>query len=191
MLNSLFGWQRNFDFNMQSSVANDLYLKSKRFVDGLFRYSVNIGIQDPWNIFSHQLDNAVEGSEAAIHNVESLSSLHNETLDRIHWRLFLRPNQKKMAGFLDEALQIILLFCKSVKNKELKKIFKMNKEFDSRISVCVSVLRSKSVAVGQEYNGTQELKSLGTGQSRIRSWGSNVAERVCFGMLLSEIEVLA
>lgn len=61
------------------------------------------------------------------------------------------------------------------------------KEMESRLSVIVKVLTSKSILVEHEYF------SLARNESKrhvIKNWGSYPEERVCFGVLLAELEII-
>lgn len=111
-VNSLFGWIKWTPLEKTSKlvIVQSLYNKSRNFIDGLFRYSVNVAVGDSWRAFSSHLDDAVGNvSDALISDVNSLRLIHHQTLDRIHWRLFLRPNQRKMAGLLDETMEVLFL----------------------------------------------------------------------------------
>jgi hypothetical protein len=107
-VNSLFTWRRWHHSKKNLAKIEELYSKSKRFINGLFRYSMDIAVSDPWRIFTQHLDAALGGESEFITDVNSLSILHVQALDRIKWRLFLRTNQRKMAGFLDETMQVLV-----------------------------------------------------------------------------------
>ena len=120
-------------------------------------------------------------------NVHELAVGHGNAVDRVRWRLFLRSNQRKMAGFLDETMQIILDFTRMVKSGQCDDIEGLLKEFDERTGVILSVLRSKSLQVEMDYfSGKGETG--GDKKERIGNWGARAVERVCFNVLLAELE---
>jgi hypothetical protein len=105
-VNSMFTWRKSHGGSTHLTEIDELYGKSKRFINGLFRYSMNIAVGDPWRKFTQHLDAAMLEESEFITDVHSLSVMHVQALDRIRWRLFLRTNQRKMAGFLDETMQV-------------------------------------------------------------------------------------
>lgn len=179
-VNSIFTWRKTYKSTKHLATIDELYKKAKRFVNGLFRYAMNIAVGDVWIGFMRNVEEC--------RNVEGLVIAHGNCVERIRWRLFLKGNQRKMAGFLDEIMQIVLTFCRGVENGDCKDVLGLLKEFDERVGVVCSVLRSKSLMVEQDYFGREEKKGKGEKAKRISNWGARAEERVCFNVLLAELE---
>lgn len=107
---SVFTWRKWCTWKGNHAVmAAELYGKSRRFTRGLLEYAFGTAVRDPWHKFCTELNESLlDVGASTICDVSSLIVVHLQTLDRIQWRLFLRSNQRKMAGFLEDVLQVFL-----------------------------------------------------------------------------------
>ncbi|KAI6868123.1 hypothetical protein KC318_g19359 [Hortaea werneckii] len=81
------------------------------FVSGLLSYFLDIGIAAPWKILQQRLDGverAIDTEEGASVGINGLRNMHNECLDSIRGRLFLKRKQGRAKQLIEELLSAIL-----------------------------------------------------------------------------------
>lgn len=226
-------------------VARAFYFESKYFISGLLRYSFDVGISDSWKMFLESLKQSVDitidtedgcdtnsgeagffsrgsgddgyNSGNMIHDIESLSSVHQETLDRIHWRLFLRSNQQKLHKVILDMMQCILAFSRlvsvvpvslpssgaggkqSMSSDNNNSVSRLYKRFKVYKQLLLKVMREKeSLVVDEDKSSLLQQQrsdassSLSSKESRYgfskRVFSKNSAEWACFSSLILEIE---
>ncbi|KAI6827401.1 hypothetical protein KC340_g9599 [Hortaea werneckii] len=84
---------------------------SHHFVSGLLSYVLDIGIAAPWQILRQQLDGverAIEAEEGASVGINGLRNMHNECLDSIRGRLFLKRKQGRAKQLVENILSAVL-----------------------------------------------------------------------------------
>lgn len=119
--------------------------------------------------------------DGSAYNIDSLSSCIQETVDRIHWRMFLRPNQRKMNRILQGMMQVVLRLVAGLIKGDVSGFDKFNAQFDEAFDVFKSVLKIKDTVEGE----TGALEFNGTGMSMIKSWSKANGEQNCFRELLN------
>ena len=81
------------------------------FVSGLLSYFLDIGISAPWQILQQRLDSvekAIGTEEGVSMGINGLRNMHNECLDSIRGRLFLKRKQGRAKQLIEELLSAIL-----------------------------------------------------------------------------------
>ncbi|KAI8818958.1 Spc98 family-domain-containing protein [Fimicolochytrium jonesii] len=86
--------------------ARQLFWEARAFVHGWLRYAFEIGVGGVWAKFQTDLDELVNTSA----DLEKMYRLHHATLDRLHWRLLLRAQQRPIMSLVEGMLQIALTF---------------------------------------------------------------------------------
>ncbi|KAJ3223251.1 hypothetical protein HK099_001342 [Clydaea vesicula] len=183
----------------------------KKFLSSIMMYAFEIGINDTVSKFDVKLQEMEIICEEGVHGINSqkkkgigfysvvnLLATHNEMLDRILWRLFLRQNQLKMSIILKKMLQLILNFSKRIEKLERKEksleetglmhneINNIEDDFKKQLDLFYSVLENKKVLVGLDYNGSFDQDSYSFPKKGMtRNWGKSAEERMCFTILLT------
>ncbi|KAJ3397806.1 hypothetical protein HDU92_002478 [Lobulomyces angularis] len=183
----------------------------KKFLSSIMMYAFEIGINDTVSKFDVKLQEMEIICEEGVHGINSqkkkgigfysvvnLLATHNEMLDRILWRLFLRQNQLKMSIILKKMLQLILNFSKRIEKLESKEksleetglmhneINNIEDDFKKQLDLFYSVLENKKVLVGLDYNGSFDQDSYSFPKKGMtRNWGKSAEERMCFTILLT------
>lgn len=95
----------------ESAEAQRLFWVLRAFTNGMLRYAHQVGISEVWRAFEHDLEKGVD--ENAM-DLAAVYRLHRQTLDIIHQRLLLRPNQRPLMKVVRTLIEIAINFTRTV-----------------------------------------------------------------------------
>ncbi|KAJ9619298.1 hypothetical protein H2203_008627 [Taxawa tesnikishii (nom. ined.)] len=158
----------------------------------------SIGISTPWATFTAQLDaieadmatedkDGVFGTRARI-GVQGLCELHNQALDSIRTRMFVRRKQEKLQVSMNRIFTIILQASQSMRRSdtggEAEQLRKMHGDFRAEVKRFLGLLedasgraiRRKGRVAGVGSAEREDMESLGLLRSRLDMSGFYAAK---------------
>ncbi|KAJ1562159.1 hypothetical protein HK096_001502, partial [Nowakowskiella sp. JEL0078] len=179
--------------------------QAKALIAALLQYSRDIAIDQPWGQFLQVLGRVVELTnpnlqsspspeseyESDAHTVTDLHMLHRLihcVVDRIQWRLFLRPKQSRMAGLLEGVFQLVLMASRLLITNNVAAVGKIYAKFAILLAALVQSLKLNVAREGADAAALAKVGvSFFSGAEKEGSAGfvSEVAkEHACFAQLL-------
>jgi hypothetical protein len=135
---------------LDSSSFRRFSIEAHHFTSTIMSHMMDIGIQTPWRAFIAsiaEVEVALKGVEA--HNakgpvlgLDGLRRLHEQCLESIRARLFLRRQHEKIRNAIEEAFTDILRCAAAMEKGEFQTFKTLYAKFEKRIAELLSVLRT-------------------------------------------------
>ncbi|KAI7258124.1 hypothetical protein KC352_g10765, partial [Hortaea werneckii] len=118
---------------------------AQHFVSGLLSYFLDIGIAAPWQILQQQLDGVERGidtGESTSVGINGLRNMHNECLDGIRGRLFLKRKQGRTKQLIENLLSAILGVAQAAGTDTGKEaVVRAHKAFDQAAAALIAEMK--------------------------------------------------